>query len=58
MRYATEVEAQETWRIAQRRWDNLAGKLDFPWVEARFVRETFIVSLKQQGFRLPFGMGG
>lgn len=58
MRDATEVEAQETWRLAERRWAHLRGKLDFPWTKAHFIRETFLVSLKQQGLRLAFGMGG
>ena len=57
-RDATEQELREVWQKVSERWNDLSGKLDYPWIEASSKQETFRVTLKQMGLKVPSGMGG
>ena len=55
---ASPEELQSEWERAEELWNGMTGKVDNPWVHARFVLEVFKVTLRQRGWKVPVMLGG
>ena len=58
LREASLQELQLEWERAEATWRGMKGKIDNPWVHARFVLEVFKVTLRQRGWKVPVMLGG
>ena len=56
---ASPEELQSEWERVEAYWSGMRfGKIDNPWVHARFVLEVFKVTLQQRGWKVPMMLGG
>lgn len=59
-RIVDEARLSKLWADVENRWGTMpvGSKLDLPWVKARFMLDTFRVTLSQVCEEAPVELGG